>query len=454
MSLLLSLSALLPPAARQHTPPPPNVLLVVLDDFGVDQLAGYGIGADPAHTPNLDLLWSRGVLFRTVWANPLCSPTRATFTTGRYAFRNTVGFLAQGSNGSLPLAEVTLPELLDCATGGQYRHALIGKWHLGNDAAAGGTLAPNLAGWGHYAGVFGNLFADHGPGSPPVDYFHYTEVVDGLSTPVCGEYVTTRTVDNAIAWVQSGPQPWLLQLAFHAPHDPFHAPPPELHTVDLSAAGSPEADPTAHYRAAIEAVDTELGRLLAALGPQFERTVVIVTGDNGTPGSAALPPYVPQKCKATVYEGGVRVPLLVSGPGFASHFAQCEALVNLTDLFATVLELAGVDLATAPGAPAVHDSLSIVPYLKQPQLPSQRQFLYSERFTPNGPGPYVAHRQAIREQRYKLIRVQGGQTEFYDLLCDPFENLNLFGGPLSEVEFRKLRQLQLAADELKPLGGG
>ncbi|MHC5212536.1 MAG: sulfatase-like hydrolase/transferase, partial [Planctomycetota bacterium] len=130
-----------------------NVLIVVADDLGVDMVGAYGEGSDPPPTPVIDSLASQGVLFRNAWSNPVCSPTRAALLTGRPAFRNGIGYIVDASpnNLALPYAEVTLPEMLALGTGGNYRSGAFGKWHLGNDSV-GGALAPNLAGFDHFAG--------------------------------------------------------------------------------------------------------------------------------------------------------------------------------------------------------------------------------------------------------------------------------------------------------------
>ncbi|QDU65041.1 sulfatase-like hydrolase/transferase [Engelhardtia mirabilis] len=450
--LLLVLALLAPlPMARAGDELPPNLLVVVMDDVGVDQLAAYGLGSAPANTPTLDALWSKGVLFDGVWSAPICSPTRAHLMTGRFGFRTGVGGLVQNGSAPLPLEEATLPELLDAGTGGLYQHACFGKWHLGMTPEVDGLLAPNSAGFGHFAGTKGNLFAEHPPGSLPVDYYTLIEITNGVEQYLEGQYATTRTADLALEWMQTTPEPWYAHVNFHAPHDPWHAPPPELHTVDLSTAGPPELDPNPYYRAALEALDTELGRVLASMGELLDRTVVVIVADNGSPGPVVLPPFKQTKAKTTLYQGGIRVPLIISGPGVATNFSVCHAPVQTTDLVATLLELAGVDLAGTPEVPADFDSISLVPYLQDPSQPPLREVLYAERFTPNGLGPYVNVKQTARSERYKVIRDTSAPKQFYDLWVDPLEEVNLLGGTLTVLEQRALRQLDLAIDALKPL---
>jgi arylsulfatase A-like enzyme len=187
-----------------------------------------------------------------------------------------------------------------------------------------------------------------------------------------------------------------------------------------------------------EAMDTEIGRLLQGLqglpGDELERTVIVFVGDNGTPTDATTAPFNPQHAKGTPFEGGVNVPLIVKGPGVAAG-AECAALVNTTDLYATFCELGGRPAGTAHD-PVGPDSVSLVPYLAQPELPSLRSWVYAEAFGPNGFGPYVVNMRTVREERYKLIWRMPvstpAYTQFFDLQADPFEEVDLLReGPLT-----------------------
>jgi arylsulfatase A-like enzyme len=355
-----------------------NVLILVADDLGVDQLACYGLGQSPAPTPNLDQLAASGVRFLNAWSQPTCSPTRATLQTGRYAFRTGIGEVIQpnGNGVGLPLDEVTLPEMLDLGTGGAYAHALIGKWHLGTPQT-GGDLAPNLAGYGHFAGSLEGQIQH---------YDNWRRVVDGVAAP-CFKYATTKCVDDALVWIYAQQEPWLCVVSFQAPHAPFHRPPASLHSQSLppgvpgDSCTQPGPDPLPFYRAAVQAMDTEIGRLLATL-PSGERarTTVLFLGDNGTESCVTRPPFSPQ-AKGSLYEGGVRVPLIVSGLG-VTRPGVAPALVNTSDVFATVADLADVDLAaTLPGVTL--DSVSFVPCLQDPAA-RVREWVYADVISPNG----------------------------------------------------------------------
>ena len=411
----------------------PNVLILLADDLGVDQLAVYREGADFPSTPHIDRLRRRGVLFRNVWANTLCTPTRGTIMTGRYGFRTGLGHLTNNTHQPLLLEELTLPEMLDLGTGSAYRHGAFGKWHLGNPSV-GGPAAPNLAGWSHFDGVEENLFGLY-------DYFSYERITNGVVTPETG-YVTSATVDWTLEWLRTVEEPWVAYVAFNAPHDPFHAPPAALHTVDLSGAPPPGVDARPYYKAMVEAMDTEIGRLLAGIEPVLDDTVVIFLGDNGTPPDVIVPPFYFWQGKTTLFEGGVNVPMIVSGPLVEEPGSECAALVNTTDLFGTVAEIAGVDLAQVVPADTQLDTVSIVPYLRDPSRPSIREWVFTELFTPNGPGPYDILHRAVRNDRYKYVDSSIHGEVLFDLWLDPFELLSKVPGSLSPAE-------QLELDELK-----
>ena len=399
-----------------------NILLLVADDLGVDVLGTYPEAVNAPPTPNIDALAQSGVTFRTAYSNPVCSTTRATLQTGRYSFRTGVGSIVQ-NNPNLPYyyalqpAETTLAEMLEIGTGGQYSHTAIGKWHLGNDSV-GGALAPNLAGYSHFSGILFNVPYQSGTANP---YSHWQKVEDG-STFLSSRYTATDKVDEAATWLATVSEPWLLVVNFNLPHAPFHRPPAALHSYSLpKSRPDPGDDARPYYEAMIEAMDTEIGRLLSYV--DLGATHVIFLGDNGTPQEVTRAPFDPAHAKSTVYEGGIRVPLIVSGPAVVAPNRVADGLVNTTDVFATVAELAGVDLQ-ALSLPML-DSKSLVPYLHNPGQPSRRRFVYAETFSPNGATDPSHWERAVRNSRYKLIRRRdaGGpvEEELYDLASDPLE---------------------------------
>lgn len=419
--LLLFLVAALPLLSAQT---PANILIVVADDIGVDGLACYAEGAAPASTPTIDALASNGILFRNAWAYPSCSPTRASLLTGRHPSRTMVGRWIRFDNntappiGTLRDSEWTIPKVLDRANSG-YVHAAIGKWHM-HDHTFGVSPPLRIAGFQHFTG-----FMD---GELP-DYYAWPRVDNGLEQ-TCAAYATTQQTDDAITWMQAQTQPWFCYLAYNAVHMPFHVPPANLTTRTVTGTSSDREK----YKAMVEAMDTELGRLFATLGPTvMQNTHVLLIGDNGTIPGIAEAPFDPLRSKFTPYEGGVNVPLIYAGPATVSPGREVTALTCAVDLFATVLDLAGATAVLPPGVTT--DGESLVPYLGNPSQPALRAFAYSEAFVGNAwPAPLTNGYAIARDDRYKLILRSTGLHEMYDLQQDPWERTNLLLGQLSATE--------------------
>jgi arylsulfatase A-like enzyme len=407
-----------------------NIIVVIVDDIGAEWFTAYGEQVGNPPTPTIDLLAARGVLFRSAWAYPICSPTRVSAFIGRHPAQHGVGHGINSTDVRDYVLAPSVPNLANLLRAAGYRTAAFGKWHMAtelgmtslwfyDDIISVTEAHPNLAGMQHFAGfLFGGA-----------NYFSWPKTVDGVTTWAYPGYATTDTTDGAIAAL-SGSEPFFLWVAFTASHGVFHDPPPEL-LADPSIYSGSLLD---QYRAMTEAMDTELGRLLQQV--DLTDTTVIFVADNGSIGTFAQPPRLSTHGKATVYEGGVRVPLIVAGQAVAAA-AQgqgSDALVQATDLFPTVLELAGL---TPPRRP---DAISMRPYLSDPDAASLRQTAYTEMFTPNG-GPIDpgTHNRAARGPRYKLIR-NGTQTdEFYDLQLDPYE--------LSPLELSGLNAEQQSAHD-------
>ena len=408
---------------------PPNILQIIADDLGVANVGAYTTGfnavpGDPPPTPNIDALASSGVLFRNAWVAPVCSPTRACLFTGRYGLRtgvrNTVG-----PDGGLSLDEWVLPEVLSNA---QYTNGLFGKWHLGGAEQFGGFDAPRTAGWDHHAGSLWRSLND---------YYTWDKTVDGVTTTV-NNYATTENVDDALAWVATQPGPWSCTVAFNAAHSPYHDPPEGLHTYDLS-----DADTNLRYKAMIQAMDTEIGRLLDGISSTADRTVIIFIGDNGTPEEVTEPPYT--SSKGEIYEGGIHVPLIISGFDIIIDTPGREVLgpVAGVDLFATIADFAGVDVG---GGSVTIDGVSLRPILTDASAPHPRQYVYAERVIDDPRNGQFA----VRNLRYKLIQ-QEGAFELYDLRIDPFETRDLLlkPGGLSDPELAAYNALRAELDALR-----
>jgi arylsulfatase A-like enzyme len=453
-------------AAAQAPSVRPNLLVVIADDLGVDRVGCYGHtrpdGSSLApRTPHIDGLAADGVLFRNAWAHPGCSPSRAAAVTGRYPCRTGVGrFIPTNRERGEGLRTdlFCLPDLLPVG----YRSAALGKWHLAStlrhSTLTGGVDHAVRCGFELHEGSEGNL------GPSPRAYWdwvltraHADPELPDERVPLRNAYATTRTTDDALRAIHAfGEEPWLIWVAYNAPHSPLHRPPGILQ----ESGGDDLSTPLGKGRAMIEALDRDIGRLLAGIPEATAaRTTVIFFGDNGTQKNLVEPPFDPARSKATVYQGGVNVPLLVAGAGVAAEARgrECAALVDLTDLLPTVAELLGVE------APDGLDGTSFAPYLAAPDAPSRRDWIYAERFRPNfmpaddGTPPELLlelHHQTARGPRLKLVRhrdrtPRGEMTdrlELFDVVEDFFERRDLLdadGQPPEEhaAEFRRLRAL-------------
>jgi arylsulfatase A-like enzyme len=399
-----------------------NILLIVGDDIGIDNVSAYG--AQPnytAQTPTIDSLATNGVLFRNAWANALCSPTRASLLTGRYAFRHGVTHPG-GRTGTLADSEETIAEALSAAG---YATALFGKWHLGANPGA----YPTDQGFDYYSG---------GLGGGVDDYFNWIKTqIDGQGgTPSVStetNYATQVVAREALAWISSSIGPWFVQVSFNAPHSPFHVPPDGTYTsVTLSGAvGDACAGAPARscYRAAAEAMDFHIDNLLNGIDPDtLADTVIIFLGDNGTPGNMIIEesglPFDQAHGKGTLYEGGINVPMVVyGGANTGVDTGEVRDLVLVQDLFSTVLEIANA----TPSASQV-DGQSIIGYFDaDTPEPDTRSMLYSDLYNDSE----GIDRWAVRGPAAKYITrnedVDGDDVaefveECYDLEIDAAES--------------------------------
>jgi arylsulfatase B len=377
-------------------PLPPNVLVVVIDDVSVDQISTYGF-ADGAPTPTIDALADRGLRFDQAWATPVCSPTRAALLTGRLPVHNGVGTIlfADRAPYELPLDEVTVPELLALAPQ-PYLSAALGKWHLGTASAPSGTAHPLAQGFDLFSGTTENLRQGDTYGS-------YENIGFDGGPQRAFRFSTTAIVDDALFAHAALEEPWFLYVAFHAAHIPLTTPPEALlDGFDVGGRGGCGAPPPSEhrlYQANLVAADHELGRLLAGLGDDLDRTLVVVVGDNGTAtesqtdedrAEAAL-----QGGKGSFLEGSLRVPFVVAGPPVTAR-GSTQALVHVVDLLPTLGELAG-----APEPPNALDGRSLVPLLSDPSA-WVHEVVYTETRWPQAP-PWTAVDRAIRDDAYKIV---------------------------------------------------
>ncbi len=407
MSRFLWLLSFLLALAAQAAPN--NILLIIADDYGVDSSSLYNTnaGAVLPPTPNINSLAAQGMIFRDAYAYPVCSPTRACILTGQYGFRTGVGDVIENSP-ALSTSLWTLPRALNNAATGHVM-AQFGKWHLG-----GGLNGPqNTGGWTHFSGaLFGAL----------ANYTNWTKNVNGINMMNYTNYATSDVVDDALTWINAqATNRWFAWVAFNAPHTPLHKPPTHLAPSYASLPGTTthiKNNPLLYYNAMVEAMDTEIGRLLAAVN--LSNTCVIFVGDNGTPENVLQPPYPSGHGKGSLYEGGTKVPLVVAGAPVTSPGQTNDTPVHVVHLFATILELAGTSASAVAPTNVTLDSRSFASALMGGT--ESDQLVYGEQFgTPAG----TKDGRSLRDTRYKLIRLNDGHDEFYDLQTDPAELTDL-----------------------------
>ena len=406
-------------APTDTAPDKPNILLVIADDMGLDATPNFPEGIIKPDMPNLQALMNSGVTFKNVWSYPVCSPTRASILTGKYGSKT--GVLEVGN--TINTTETSIQQFLDDTTSSAYASAIIGKWHLSNSATD-----PITMGVDYFAGLL----------LGGVQSYTNWNLTENGSTSNSTEYTTTKFTDLAIDWVDNQSKPWFMWLAFNAPHTPLHLAPTNLHSQGNlpTDVASIEANPIPYYMSAIEAMDTELGRFINSLSVEEKaNTVIIFVGDNGTPNEVAQFPYSRRKAKNSLYQGGVNVPMVVSGAGVSRVNAQEGALIHTSDLFSTIASIAGVSTSTRENSTSFYSLLTN-------SNATTREYVYTE-ISNNGIG------YAIRNATYKLIKYDNGVEEFYNLSTDAYENSNLIGTSLSSEATNAKVALEAEANSIR-----
>jgi arylsulfatase A-like enzyme/alpha-L-fucosidase len=340
------------PACCEEKRAAPNVLLIVSDDQGYAD-AGFQ-GSKQVPTPNLDRLAHAGLRCTSGYVtHPYCSPSRAGLLTGRCQMRfgheRNPYFDPEDHHEGLPTSETLLPQYLRQAG---YATGWIGKWHLG--------AAPEF--WPEHRGfqeTFGFLGGGHHYLNWPVKPgTEYNIPIRRNGKPVeVKEHLTVAFGHEAAGFVRrhSG-EPWFLYLAFNAPHTP-HQPTPER-LARFASIGNRQRRA---YVAQISLMDDAIGEALDAVRStgQENRTLVFFFSDNGGPTYVGANNGPLRGCKGTTFEGGVRVPFLVSWPGHLPAGKDYDPTVSSLDVFATALACAGVPMPTD----RPHDGVNLVPYL-------------------------------------------------------------------------------------------
>lgn len=436
----------------------PNVVFILVDDLGWTDLDSYG--STFYNTPNVDRLTGAGIRFTDAYAaHPVCSPTRAAIMTGKDPVR--VGItdwipgmsLAQAHDPQLippedlhhlPLEEYTIAEAFKDEG---YQTFYAGKWHLGEE--------PEY--WPEYQGFDINK-GGHNHGSPPGGYYSpykNPRLEDGPE----GEYLTDRLATESIRFMEQAARqqaPFFLFLSFYTVHTPIQGAREfdgyyKQKRDSLPEGGAPETRKVGYgrtrlnqsdykYAAMVRSMDKNVGRILDMLEQLnlSDNTIVVFTSDNGglttLPAARGIAPtaVVPLRAgKGWAYEGGIRVPLIIKGPGLPEGAVSRQPATSM-DLYPTLLELAGL-----PARPAQHrDGKSLVPHLNAPDSIEERTLVWHY---PHYHGSAWRPGSAIREGSWKLIEFyERNRVELYDLSSDIAEEKNLAGKyPEKEAALRE-----------------
>ena len=411
----------------------PNVLFIIVDDIGVGPVPNYLPSSTKANMPHLEAMMNEGITFDNVWSNPICAPSRANILTGKHGFRTNV--LNATDLATLSQDETTLHEYIEQSSNGTYSNSLIGKWHLGGGGGMNANLDyPNESGIEYFAGIMSGGVQD---------YNDYDLVINGQQTATT-DYITTKFTDLAIDWINNQNQPWFCWLAYNAAHTPLHLPPNNMHTQGNlpTDATSIANNPLPYFLAMIESIDFEMGRLFDNIpASELENTVIIFVGDNGTSQNVIELPYPGNRGKGSLYQGGVHVPMVISGAGVNRANEREDALVSFSDLFATIVELTGTSLSQ------IHDSYSFAPLLSA-QGDGQRDCMYTEVQSGGNSDGW-----ASRNETYKYISLANGGQRFYNLIDDPYESNNLLPvNTLTTAELVEFNKLSTHFDVISPVG--
>ena len=397
-------------AVAADRPRPPNVILILMDDMGWRDV-GF-MGNTFVETPHIDALAKKGLVFTQAYASaPNCAPTRACLMSGQYTPRHGIytvvdprqpagspwhKLVASHSESELATGVVTIAESL---RSGGYATGFFGMWNLGRGRS--GPVTPS--GQGFDTVVF-----------PETIQFGKDAYFDAA-----GNYLSDRLTDEVLAFVEKNrDRPFFAYLPDHAVHAPYDPKPDLLRKYEAKATRGDDGRNNAAHAATVEAVDQNVGRIMAALDrlKLTNDTVVIFTSDNG--GTQQFTPPL-RGGKGELYEGGIRVPLVVSWPRLARPGTTCDEPVSSIDFYPTLLELAGLP----PSDGQQLDGMSLVHVFEgEASLPRPRLFwhfpCYVGRATPSS---------AVREGDFKLIEFfeDGGRVELYNLRDDPHEKRNL-----------------------------
>ncbi|KAA3612457.1 MAG: hypothetical protein DWQ01_04750 [Planctomycetota bacterium] len=411
---LLPLLLLTASPSFQLPEPPPNVILILSDDQGTADLGAFG--TEDVVTPHLDALADRGVRFTQFYAaSSICSPSRASLLTGRYPHRAGVGGNVSPGGHGLPFTETTLAEWFQ---GHGFATALIGKWHLGTREDQNPLHHGFDRFFGHKQGCIDNyshFFFWNGPNRHDL-WRDHAEIWQE------GEHFGELLVREAKAFLeQHRNRPFFLYLPFNSPHYPLQG------TAKWRQHFAHLEPPRRDYLAFLATMDEQIGEILSEL-PRLgiqDQTVVVFQSDHGHStevrsfeGGGSAGPY--RGAKFSLFEGGIRVPAIVSWPGHLPEGEIRDQAFHAIDWFPTLVDLAGLPLPPHP-----LDGISLRPWLDNQSLPGPNRPLFWK----------VGNQWAIRNGPWKLLgqprdtdrrKLEGEDQSFLvHLTQDPGEQNNL-----------------------------
>lgn len=409
----------------------PNIVLIMIDDLAWMDLACQGnLLVD---TPNIDRLATQGMRLTDAYAAaPVCSPTRASIVSGQSPARlhltthipdghqpkGCTLYPPEDTRDRLPLETVTIAERLKEAG---YATAFLGKWHLSGRGWGDEEFFPDRQGFDVNIGGCGF--------GGPSGFFHPYRFPN-LKSEVEGEYLPDRLADEAIAWMESKKgQPFMMFLWNYTVHWPVAAKADVFEKYkDRNALVNKE------YGAMVECMDQAIGRVITAIDEMglAEDTLIVFTSDNG--GFSGVTSNAPlRESKGYLYEGGIRVPMIVRWPGRVEEGVLCDTPVVTTDLYPTFLQVAGLK----PSSEKPLDGESLIPLWTGKGKPSRDMIGFH---FPN----YAWHKDnrlgsAIRSGDYKLLKwYDDGSTELYNLKDDLSEKNDLTAAmPEKSAELEK-----------------
>jgi arylsulfatase A-like enzyme len=382
----------------------PNVVILVADDLGYADIGAQSISKD-VRTPNIDAIGASGVRFTQGYVSaPVCSPSRAGLLTGRY--QEKFGFEANEIAGyqqihGLPADQHTLADALKSEG---YATGAFGKWHLGIRP----ECRPLQRGFDEFYGFLGGLHAymNMRPAAAQGD-----NAIRRGDTPVDEkDYLTDAITREAVSFIdrhESGP--FFLYVAYNAVHVPLQV--PDSYTAPFANVKPPKRK---LMDGMLAAEDTGIGRIIAALHTAglTDNTLVVFLSDNGGPTDENQSRNAPLRgYKGQIYEGGIRIPMMMSWPGHVPPGRVLDQPVISLDIFPTALAAAAIE----PKSELQLDGVNLLPLLMEKTIDRPHQTLYW-RFLPQW---------AIRNGDDKLMMGYDGKVRLFDLSKDVSERNDL-----------------------------